>query len=219
MDSETNPTRLALDSPQALEAFQFRWDMIYRWQVSPTLSEIQGFNFGNKAEDMFLEGRVAMMCSGIWHTPHFTEKGLDFDVVEFPRGPKGLKGWGSGGTAYAIWSGCKDKEKAWQVIKEITGEEIDSKLAATGLMQPARVKVAKSDAFLESPGPKNKKILLDMPPYCHFTPFIKNWEEVWYGQVQPALDNCWLGNEKPSDVLPKLTADLNLKYFPTRQTR
>lgn len=217
MDSETHPTRLALDSPQAIEAFQFRWDMIYKWHVSPTLSEIQSFNFGNGAEDMFLNGEVAMMCSGVWHTPHFLEKGLDFDVVEFPKGPKGKRGWGSGGSGYAIWSGCKDKEKAWRALKHIAGEELTAKFASTGMIQPALIKVAKSDAFLKSPGPKNKKILLDMPQYSHFSPFIKNWEEVWYGQVGPAMDKAWLGSAKPVDLLPKLTADINKKYFPAKK--
>jgi multiple sugar transport system substrate-binding protein len=216
MDSETNPTRLALDSPQAIEAYQFRWDMIFKWHVSPTLSDIQNFNFGNGAEDMFLNGQVAMMCSGVWHTPHFLEKGLDFDVVEFPKGPTGKRGWGTGGSGYAMWSGCKDKEKAWRVIKEIAGEDLESHLTATGMIQPALIKVAQSDAFLKSPGPKNKKILLDMPQYSHFAPFIRNWEEVWYGQVGPALDKCWLGKAQPKDVLPKMTDEINKKYFPSK---
>jgi ABC-type glycerol-3-phosphate transport system substrate-binding protein len=213
MDSETNPTRLAMDSPQALQAFQFRWDMMYTYDVSPTPKDISNFNFGNGAEDMFLNGQVAMMCSGIWHTPHFLEKGLDFDVVEFPKGPKGLRGWGSGGSGYAIWKGCKDKEKAWKVLKEIASADLAAKLAGTGMIQPALVKVANSDAFLKSPGPKNKKILLDMPKYSHFAPFIKNWEEVWFGQVGPGLDPMWLGTKKPSEVLPKLTEQINYKYF------
>ncbi len=213
MDSETNPTRLALDSPQALEAYQFRYDMIYKWHVSPTPSEIQGFNFGNGAADMFLNGQVAMMCSGIWHTPSFVEKGLSFDVVEFPKGPTGKRGWGTGGTGYAIWSGCKDKEKAWRVLKEIAGADLESKMAATGLIQPALVKVAESDAFLKNPEPPNKKILLDMPQYSHFSPFLKNWDEIWYGQVGPALDPVWEGEKTPAEVLPKLTADINKKYF------
>ncbi len=213
MDSETNPTRLALDSPQALEAFGFRWDMIYKYHVSPTPSDIQSFNASNQAEDMFLNGQAALMNSGVWHTPHFLEKGLDFDVVEFPKGPHGTRGWGTGGSAYAIWKGCKNKELAWEVVKEITGEALSIQLAQTGMIQPALVKVANSDAFLKSPGPKNKKILLDMPQYSHYSPFIKNWEEVWFGQVGPAMDKCWEGEVKPADVLPKLNAEINAKYF------
>jgi ABC-type glycerol-3-phosphate transport system substrate-binding protein len=144
-------------------------------------------------------------------------KNLDFDVVEFPKGPHGNRGWGTGGSGYAIWKGSKNKELAWQVVKELAGETLDTQLAATGMLQPALVKVAESDAFLKSPGPKNKKILLDMPQYSHYTPFIKNWQEIWYGQVGPALDPAFFGGKvKPSAILPKLTADLNKKYFPTK---
>jgi multiple sugar transport system substrate-binding protein len=213
MNSEEDPTRLALDTPEVLQAYQFRWDMIYKWHVSPTVSEIQNFNFGNGAEGMFMNGLVAMMCSGLWHTPNFLEKGVDFDVVEFPKGPKGKRGWGTGGTGYAIWSGCKDKEKAWEVVKELAGEDLVTKLTATGMMQPALVKVAESDAFLKSRGPDHKRILLDMPKYSHYAPFIKGWNEIWYGQVGPAMDPVWLGTKQPGEVLPKLTADINKRYF------
>ena len=216
MDSETNPTKLALDSPEALESFDFRWDMIWTYHVSPEPSQIQAFNFGPGAETLFANGQIAMMPSGIWHTPNFlTHKDLSFDVVEFPWGPRHTRGWGCGGAGYSIWSGCKDKERAWIVLKELVGEDTESRLAETGLIQPSLIKVANSDAFLKSPGPEHKSILLDMPKYAHFGPFVKNWNEVWYSEVGPALDKCWLGEKKPSQVLPKLTADLNKRYFGT----
>lgn len=215
MDSETNPTRLTLDSPQALESYDFRWDLIWKYHVSPQPAQIQAFNFGPGAETLFANGQIAMMPSGIWHTPNFlTHKDLSFDVVEFPWGPHHTRGWGCGGAGYGIWSGCKNKELAWIVLKELVGEETESRLAQTGLIQPALIKVAHSDAFLKSPGPAHKSILLDMPKDAHFGPFVKNWNEVWYSEVGPALDKCWFGGEKkPSEILPKLTAEINRKYF------
>jgi len=89
-------------------------------------------------------------------------------------------------------------------------------VAATGMVQPALIKVANSDAFLKSSGAPHKSILLDMPKSAHFAPFVKNWGEIWDGQVGPALDPAWLGMKKPEDILPKLTADLNRKYFGTK---
>ena len=212
-DSEDNPTQMALDSPQALQAFTFRWDLIWTYHVSPSPSEMQSYNFGNGAEPMFMNGMLAMMDSGLWHTPNFIQKGLSFDVVEFPKGPTGKRGWGTGGTGYAIWKGCKDKEKAWLVVKELTGETLVSQVTALGLSQPALVKVAQSDVFLKSAGPPNKKILLDMPKYSHYSPFVKSWPEIWNSQVGPALDPVWLGEKKPADVLPKINAEINRKYF------
>ena len=81
------------------------------------------------------------------------------------------------------------------------------------MIQPALIKVAKSDAFLKSPGPASKKILLEMPKYSHYAPFVKNWSEIWNGQVGPALDPAWLGTETPAQILPKLNADINRRYF------
>ena len=213
-DSEENPTRLALDSPQCLEAFRFRWDMIYTYHVSPMPSQIQAFSFGPGAETMFTNGLIAMMPSGIWHTPNFLQhKDLSFDVVEFPWGPHHTRGWGTGGSGYAMTKGSKKKEQAWIVMKELAGEAIEAQVAATGLVQPSLIQVAKSDVFLKSPGPAHKSILLDMPQEAHFGPFIRNWNEIWYGQVSPAMDSVWLGEKTPEQVLPKLVKELNKKYF------
>jgi ABC-type glycerol-3-phosphate transport system substrate-binding protein len=155
-----------------------------------------------------------MMCSGVWHTPHFLQKkDLDFDVVEFPHGPGGKQGWQCGGSGYAISKDCKNMDNAWIVLKELTSAEVAAQVAQTGMIQPALVKVAASDAFLKSPGAAHKSILLDMPKNAHFAPFVMNWSEIWDGQVGPALDRTWLGMKKPEEILPQLTADLNRKYF------
>lgn len=213
-DSEENPTRMALDSPAVLVAFRFRWDLIWTYHVSPTPSDMQNYNFGSGAEPMFMNGVLAMMDSGLWHTPNFLQtKGLSFDVVEFPEGPKGKRGWGSGGSGFAVWNGGKNKQIAWMVVKELAADDAVSQVTATGMAQPALLKVAQSDVFLKSPGPLNKKILLDMPKYSHYAPFVKDWPEIWNGQVGPALDPVWLGEKKPEDVLPKINAEINRKYF------
>ncbi len=218
-DREWYPTRMTLDTPQVLEAYRFRWDMVWTHHVSPTPEQLQSFGFGNGAEGMFINGKVAMMTSGIWHTPKFLEaKDLSFDIVEFPSGPRRTKGWGCGGSGWAMTRTSKHKEKAWAVLRELAGETLVAKLAATGLMQPALIRLAESDTFLKSPGPANKRILLGMPKHARFGPFLKGWPEIWYGQVGPAVDPIWLGTKKPEQVLPELTRTVNKKYFaPAKQ--
>ncbi|HEY5039699.1 MAG TPA: sugar ABC transporter substrate-binding protein [bacterium] len=214
VDDTDHPTRLTMDSPQALEAARFRWEMIHKYHVSPDPSEIQTFNFSAGAEDMFMNGKIAMMASGIWHTPKFLKaKDLDFDVVEFPAGPKGLKGWSSGGSGYAMSKDSKNKDLAWMVIKEMTSEATLTQLAATGMIQPALKKLADSDVFLKAPGAAHKKILLAMPQYSHYQPFVGNWNEILYGALTPALDPVWIGSKTPEEVLPEVTKRINEKFF------
>lgn len=212
-DSETNPTRMALDSPAVMQAIKFRRDMIYVYGVSPSPAQLQSYSFGAGVEDMFLNGQVAMMSSGIWHTPRFLQKeGLRFDVVEFPRGPKGNQGWGTGGSGYAICKASKNKENAWIILKEITGEDITKKVASTGLVQPALKRIAESDVFLKAPGPANKKILLKMPLKAHYGPYMKGWPEI-QDRYRNGIDPIWLGTKKPEEVLPKLNAEINKRFF------
>lgn len=214
VDKTDNPTRMTLDDPKVLEAIAFRTDMIRKYHVSPDPSEIQTASLASGQMDMFLNGQVAMLSSGIWQTPRFLEKkDLDFDVVEFPHGPQGGKGWGTGGSGYAMNKASKNKELAWLVIKEITSAASVSQMADTGMLQPALMDLAKSDVFLKAPGAEHKAILLEMPQYSHYQPFTGAWSEILNGMITPATDKLWLGTATPEKEVPKLNRAINEKFF------
>ncbi|HUO57453.1 MAG TPA: sugar ABC transporter substrate-binding protein [bacterium] len=214
VDDESHPTRFTADSPQALQAARFRFDLIHKYHFSPSTTEMQAFNYGNGVEQMFMNGQIAMMAGGIWHTPKLLQqKDLDFDVVEFPKGPGGKRGWGSGGSGYGICRTSKNKDLAWKVIRAMTSAESLKRLTETGMIQPALIQLAESDTFLKSPGAPNKGILLKMPQYAHYQPFLSNWGEIYYGAFNPAMDRVWLGEKTPEEVLPGLCKDINKKFF------
>ncbi|HJT24636.1 MAG TPA: extracellular solute-binding protein, partial [bacterium] len=214
VDNTDKPTRMTLDDPKVMEAIAFRYALIQKHHVSPDPSQIQTFSLASGQMDMFLNGQVAMLSSGIWQTPRFLEKkDLDFDVVEFPHGPHGGKGWGTGGSGYALSKASKNKDLAWLVIKEITSAASASQMTETGMMQPALMDLAKSDVFLKAPGADHKAILLEMPKYSHYQPFTGDWSEILNGMIIPATDKLWLGTSTPEEVLPKLNKDINQRFF------
>lgn len=214
VDNTDRPARLTLDSAAVVRAARFRWDLIHTHKVSPSMTSVNSFSSLSGIEGMFMNGRVAMMSSGIWHTPKLlSDPKVKFDVVMFPKGPEGKRGWTTGGSGYAICSGSKNKEMAWEVVKALTSERSMRLMAATGFIQPARIKLAESDAFLGSPGAANKKVLLKMTADARYQPFMAQWPEIWYGHFVPAMDPVWFGSKKPEEVLPGITADINKKYF------
>ena len=214
VDNTDHPTRMTLDDPKALEAIAFRYALIQKYHVSPDPSQIMTASLASGQMDMFLNGQVAMLSSGIWQTPRFLQdKNLDFDVVEFPHGPQGGKGWGTGGSGYALSKTCKNKDLAWLVIKEITSAASVSQLAETGMIQPALRDLANSDVFLKAPGADHKAILLEMPKYSHYQPFTTDWDEILNGMLTPGLDPVWLGTKTPEEVVPKLNKAINEKFF------
>ena len=214
VDDTDHPTRMTMDQPNAVEAIDFRYALIQKDHVSPDPSQIQTASLANGQMDMFLNGQVAMLSSGVWQTPRFLEKkDLDFDVVEFPHGPHGTKGWGTGGSGYAMSKVSQNKQLAWLVIKEMTSPESLTEMTQTGMMQPALMSLANSDVFLKAPGADHKAILLEMPKYSHYQPFMPDWSEVFYGILTPALDQCWLGSKTPDVVLPEVNKRINDKFF------
>jgi multiple sugar transport system substrate-binding protein len=214
VDDPLHPTRLALDSPEAMRAIQFRWDLIHKYHVSPSTTEIQAFSFGSGVEQMLVNGSIAMMDSGIWHTPQLLKaKTLDFDVAMFPKGPAGKRGWGMGGSGYAICKASKNKEAAWKVLQALVGVTNLTRLTQAGMIQPALMKLSHSDVFLKAPGAAHKEILLDMPANGHYTPMLANWNEIFYGNLGPALDPVWMGTKTPAQVIPEITKRINDTFF------
>ena len=88
---------------------------------------------GTSAADFFLNGQAAMFFSGIWKTPYLRQgKKFKWDVVMFPKGPTGKRGFWLGSACYGLSASSKHKEIGWKLIRFLTGEEAEKTFAATG---------------------------------------------------------------------------------------
>jgi len=211
-DNIYKPTRCAVDSPQAIAGVQFRADLMFKYGVSPTPSNMTAMGgLGNS--DLFMNGTAAMLMSGIWQSPNFRPiKDFDWDVVEFPKGPHGHRGFGMSGSGYAILKGSKHPDLAYELVKYYGGEVGQKYLAATGLTQPAMKTLAKSKAFLDGQKPLGKGFMVDAVQYGHFQPFDPN-ENEWIDRVNSFLDKVWNGTEKSEVALKKAAQEVNAKFF------
>src|SRR5207244_537727 len=115
--------------------------------------------FGMANEALFLQGKMAMIYSGIWKTPTFRKvKDFDWDITRFPAGPDGNLETPIAGSGYGIASTTKDPQAAWKLVRYLAGIEGQTMVASTGLAQPALKALAKSKAFLDGQKPLNKKM-------------------------------------------------------------
>ena len=135
VDDVKNPTKTLLDDPKSVEGLQFYADMINLYKVMPT--PVAMANLGMGIDLMFASGRLAMFLSGVWETPGLRKYDFEWDVAMFPKGPSGTRGFGSGGSGYAILKSSKHKKEAWEVIKALTGPKGQAQLAKKGLAQPS----------------------------------------------------------------------------------
>ncbi len=213
VDDLKKPAKCLLDSPEALNAYEYRQDLMYKYKVMPSPSQLSAMG-GVGASDLFIQGKAAMFLSGIWKTPFFRETiKFDWDATAFPKGPKGGRGYLISGGGYAILKTSKHPGEAWKLLTFLAGEEGQKALALTGLAQPAIKAIAESPAFLDGKPPVSKKFLLDAVNYGCVAPDTDKWQESMNSYLQPALDKVWSGNKKPDDVIPKAVKEINTKLL------
>jgi ABC-type glycerol-3-phosphate transport system substrate-binding protein len=209
VDDAKKPSRCLLDSPEAMEALRYRHDLIYKYRVMPSPSQLSAMG-GVGAADLFVGGKAAMFLSGIWKTPYFRQTvKFDWDAQVFPKGPKGGRGWLISGGGYSILRTTKHPEEAWKLLTFLAGEEGQKELAQTGLAQPAIREIAKSTSFLDGKPPMSKKFLLDAVNYGSFAPDTDKWQESLNSYIFPALDKIWANDKKPQDVMPEAVKKAN----------
>lgn len=212
VDNEKKPTRCTLDSPQAIAGVQFRSDLINKYHVMPSPANITAMGgLGNS--DLFMNSQVAMFYTGIWKTPALRQiKNFDWDVVEFPTGPKGHRGFPMSAAGYAIVKTCKNPDLAYELVKYLAGATGQKLMAGTGLTQPAMKTLASSPVFLDGQTPKSKSFLVDAVKNGHFQPYDINVTE-WMNMVGSALDRVWSGDATAKEALTAATKEINEKFY------
>jgi multiple sugar transport system substrate-binding protein len=215
VDNVKHPTKCVLDTPEAIAGVQFRADLSGKYGVAPAPSVIATESMGVQGTaSLFMGGKVAMFYTGYWKSGYFRDVSkFDWDVVMFPVGPKGRRAYPTGGSGYAITSQCKDKQKAWEVLKSFAGEKGQRFLSSQGGLQPAIIKLAESPQFLDDERPKNKKIMLTAVKDIVFTPLIPEWEMMNTRYISPKMDHIWNGKETAEHVLKDLTREINKDFF------
>jgi multiple sugar transport system substrate-binding protein len=213
VDNVKNPAKCVMDSKETIGGIQFRQDLIYKYGVMPLPSQIV-YSGSFDASGLFISGKIGMFYSGIWKTPFLREiKNFDWDVVTFPRGPKGISAFPTGGSGYAIVKMSKNKKDAWEMVKRLSGAQGQKDLAEIGLLQPAIMKLAESPAFLDGKTPKNKKIVIPAVRHIIFYPLHERWEEINVSYTAPALDKVWNNRETAEQAMKKLVPEINEEFF------
>ncbi|MBU1075682.1 MAG: sugar ABC transporter substrate-binding protein [Spirochaetes bacterium] len=186
VDNVHEPRKCLLNQANAIKGLEFYRDLIYKYKVMPSPSSVEtGYN------EMFMTGRIAMYGSGIWDTPVLRDtKDFKWDVAMFPKGPGGRRGFATGGSGYAISKSAKNLEMAYELLKVISGEYGQKKLAEAGLAQPALKKLAYGPLWAGDKvnPPVNKGMLNEAVEYIIFNPFIANWSEVEQKIIYPRID-------------------------------
>lgn len=190
VDDPLRPTRLALDSPAALEALRWFVGLQVQEGVAPDLVA----ETAEDSESRFLNGRLAMFLNSRRGVPTYrTITAFEWDVAPLPRGRQAAGILHSDG--YCMAAAAPNKAAAWAFIEFANSPQGQELMASTGRTVPSLVRVANSPAFLDpNLPPANSRVFIDTVPLLRAVPIMANWpaieetagrqiEMAFYGQI------------------------------------
>jgi multiple sugar transport system substrate-binding protein len=193
VDDPAAPTRLTLDEPAALAAFQWFVDL----QVVEGVTPDAAAEAAETSESRFLNGTLGMIFNSRRGVPTYrTIQGFDWDVLPLPRGRRVASILHSDG--YCLAAAARNKDAAWTFIEFANSAAGQAIIARTGRTVPSLISVAESDAFLD-PGlpPASSRVFLQALPDLGRVPIMSTWipieetagrevERAFFGQVSVA---------------------------------
>jgi multiple sugar transport system substrate-binding protein len=214
LDDFFKPTRFTFADPPAIDGVLYRFKMQMQDKVMPSSADNQAMNGGSSS--LFFNGQLAMFHSGLWKTPSFRKiSTFKWDVAPFPK-KKGVKPmYWAGGSGYTMRNDVVNPELCWKLVRFMGGKEGQTRIAATGLAQPALRALAASEVFLDGQDPKNKKMLLACAENGLSSPAWKPWVEFTKSVWGPETDPMWIKGFEgdPVKVLRDAQAMANEKFF------
>ena len=196
VDDEESPTRLVLDSEQAMVTLAQFFALRSQYGVVPADVDVEA----EDDESRFVNGRLAMLMESRRAVPSIREAAeFDWDVVGLPVFQKPATVLHS--DAYCMTKDAKSKDAAWRFVEFAVGPEGAPVIARTGRTVPSLRSVAESDAFLD-PGqkPKNARVFLDAADHIRHLPTISTWPEVEDAANGILENGMYLPNQNPQDV-------------------
>jgi multiple sugar transport system substrate-binding protein len=119
--------------PKLAEAIQWVADLSLKKNLSPAFKDIKGSGH----DTLFKAKKVAMITEGSWNIGTFTK--LDFQVgfAQLPKGPLGRRSMFNG-LADSIWSGSKNQDAAWKLLKYLASPACANEVGKAGVVFPAQ---------------------------------------------------------------------------------
>lgn len=196
VDDPENPTRLALDTPEAQIALSQFFALRSLYGVVPSDADVEA----EDDESRFLNGRLAMLMESRRAVPSLRDGAdFDWDVAGLPVIVEPATVLHS--DAYCMTKASEAKDAAWRFVEFAVGPEGAPVIARTGRTVPSLREVATSDAFLDpAQKPKNARVWLDVTDSIRNLPTISTWPEVEDAANGILENGMYLPNQVPAKV-------------------
>ncbi len=208
--------RCIINSPEAIEALRFLQNLIQKYKVAPSPAYTQQHG----TSEIFIMGKAAMYLGNSWEVATFKIRNKSGQVLNWdatlPPHPAGRpKYTGLAYQSLGVWSGSKNPELGYQLIKFMTQPERTRFLVEVGDSLPLHKKGEDMDYYLSDPNrPENaKNEMLKALKYAHshyrehLNPLVPSTQQ--RNIIQNGMERLIGGLATPEEVAKEIADRLN----------
>ncbi|GAC1374387.1 MAG: ABC transporter substrate-binding protein [Ktedonobacteraceae bacterium] len=157
--------------------------------------------------DAFGKQRVAMAIEGGWLIPYLAQQysSVQYDIAPMPVSPTGKNANLIYTNSWAAYSGTKHSDAAWQLIKYMTGSEVQTSQLNAGFALPTLKSLASAPYFASHPG---FKVLFDSASYG-YADYYGPQDQSIHNIVATALQSVMLNKQTPQQALDDAAKKVN----------
>jgi multiple sugar transport system substrate-binding protein len=163
---------VTVNEPGCVEALQFMTDYVNDG-VQPSAAEMGGVSDG----DMFANGELGMITSGIWMFPTFDAADFEWDIVVEPGNVEGGSHFFANGVAVSSASEAQDAAYRW--LRYLTSSDEAAKIRVDASWElPTLTDPALYESYLAAETPANREAVLKSLENVVVPPVIERQAEM-----------------------------------------
>ncbi len=194
--------QVTIDQPGCVEALQWMHDLIHTHRVAPTDAEMAGVSYG----DLFKQGKIAMLTTGIWMLPQFKDAPFTWDIALEPGNKQ--KAHHFFANAVAISSQSKQQEAAWKWLQFFTtSPEVAKIRVASSWELPALNDQSLLNDWLAQRPPESRQVVFEALETLVTPPVIEQQSKL-QDTVNKLLDQVKAGTLSPKDALAQARTEI-----------
>ncbi len=147
---------VTIDQPACVEALQFMVDPVANLNLQPSVADLSGIS----DTDLFLQGQIAMITTGIWMIPQFSDASFAWDIALEPGNTTKAHHFFSNAVVISEDTEQADAAWAWQGFLSASPEAAQLRIDANWEL-PAITDQALLDSWVEQTPPESRRLVFE----------------------------------------------------------
>ena len=192
-----------INEPACVEALTWMVDKINKYHISPTDAEMAGVSDG----DMFKQGKLAMLRTGIWMFDGFKDAPFNWDIALEPGNTQKAHHFFSNGVAISANTPNPDAAAAWAKFFTSSPEAAKIRVASSWEL-PALNDQTLFDQWLAIEPPASREVVFQALDSLVTPPVIEKQSQM-QDAVNLVLEKVKSGEMTPQEALDQAKADID----------